>query len=390
MNRASRTTLGAAAFALVLVFSGQAAVSRWDNALLRKVTRSKDVAWLEGIAGALQKALELKPKGGMGGTVGDLRTAAYARLGALGTEDSLAAADRIEERAKRLTLTPETLSIELWPGPSWHFADVRVKILAETKAPDGRTHGIVLSGMLGGRDLFLISSRTPDNKASWSRPKLIPWEPCRNIQNPSLTLQGEDTLVLLFAQKKRVRDGAGGGGAATLVLEPQKRTASIRQVLLDQDGDGWTDVEEARLGTDSAKDDTDGDGISDGMDTCPAFPRPKDRPGDEETEILQRAFFATFGLGGARHMLAFSARSRKVHVWGYSGPVFFKANPRGRRGNHGEGSLSVRWSIGRGGAHAVVDISDYAGPLAGGSQSVFLRKIRGRWTVIDWEAGLVS
>lgn len=55
-----------------------------------------------------------------------------------------------------------------------------------------------------------------------------------------------------------------------------KRTAhnkmircSLAAIFRDTDGDGVTDVEEARLGTDPADPDTDGDGLSDGADPAP-------------------------------------------------------------------------------------------------------------------------
>lgn len=62
-----------------------------------------------------------------------------------------------------------------------------------------------------------------------------------------------------------------------------------RSIRSDRDGDGLTDLVEARLGLDAHKKDTDGDGVPDGIDLCPnAKPRPI---GDRE-KIMRAAIDA--------------------------------------------------------------------------------------------------
>src|SRR5207247_8920172 len=53
----------------------------------------------------------------------ELRTAAYARLGELGTPESLAAVDRIERLAARVSLTPPTVAADIWPSAAWPMSD---------------------------------------------------------------------------------------------------------------------------------------------------------------------------------------------------------------------------------------------------------------------------
>jgi len=360
----------------------------------KKVAESTDVAWLEEIANSLEKAQALGPRGGLAKHAKDLRTAAYARLGALGTRASLAACDRIEKKAKDCSLTPSTVSTRLWTHPCWHFGDWEVTPLAHAKGSDGTRYAVVRSGLLGGSDLFLISSKTPDNEASWTRPKLVPGVTCRRIREPSLSLREEQTLEFSYSQvalePTDTVSGTPDRRKQAPPLEPQKCEIDIGQVLHDQDGDGWTDAEETRLGLDPENGDTDGDGVLDGMDCCPNFAPARDDRTTEEARIVQRAVFATFGLSGSRYLLIVGPKSPKVQVWGYQGPIIYVDNPDERREMLGHGAISVSWSVTRKRDKAEVEVGDYEGPLAAGSQTVYLKKIKGRWTVTRREVGWVS
>ena len=91
----------------------------------------------------------------------------------------------------------------------------------------------------------------------------------------------------------------------------------------DSDGDGWTDMEEARLETDPHDPDSDGDGMPDGADVCPLYAASKEEAGSDSTVILQQAIFAAFGLTGSRQLLYVTPDSPRVHVVGYGGPILF-------------------------------------------------------------------
>jgi len=356
----------------------------------KKIAESEAVAWLEEIAGSPQKAQELED---IRNHWKDLRTAAFVHLGALGTEASLAAAERIENKAKACTLTPAIVPIGRLIHPCWHVGDGQAYPLAMTEGPDGVTYAVIFSSLLGASDLCLISSRTPDDRASWSRPKIIPGIPCQWIRNPSLKLQENDLLVFSYIQDapgtRNLMDGTTDNEKPAPALGPQKYKFRIQDVLRDQDGDGWTDSEEIRLGLDPKKNDTDGDGIADSIDCCPGFAAPDGHGADEEALILQKALFATFGLTESRCLLIANPKASKIQIWGYPGPVIYMDEKEWRKTRE-RGGIFVNWFAKRIGDEAEVTICDYEGPLSAGSQAVYLKKIKGRWTVTKREFGIVS
>jgi hypothetical protein len=161
-------------------------------------------------------------------------------------------------------------------------------------------------------------------------------------------------------------------------------------VLRDQDGDGWTDVAEQRLGLDPQQNDTDGDGLADGLDPCPNFAPPAGQETNEEISILQKAIFATFGLTDSRYLLLVGPTSRKVQIWGYRGPVVYLERDHDWGKEFESAGIFVNWSVTRDGTEAKVTISDFEGPLAAGIQYIYLKKIRNVWIVRKRELGGVS
>ena len=149
----------------------------------------------------------------------------------------------------------------------------------------------------------------------------------------------------------------------------------------DSDGDGWTDIEEARLETDPHDPDSDGDGMPDGADVCPLYAASKEEAGSDTTIILQKAIFAAFGLTGSRQLLYVTPDSPRVHVFGYGGPILFD-HPITKDGL--PGGPYVTWRIAeRTAATARVELSDREATTSGGGQDVLLRKVGDTWVVVS-------
>jgi hypothetical protein len=351
-----RTFVVALALAADLV-AGQQRINRGP---IDEVRQSADVAWLERIASSSAFAQEVQRASPIG-MAKLLRGAAYARLGDIGTPESLAAVGRIEQSMADVPLTPPTVRLGPWPSVSWHMRDDGQVPMATAIAPDGTTYAVVAASLLGGFDLFLISTRTPDDPQSWSRPKLLgPPAPREGDRRASLAFRGPATLVLTTS-----------GTEIQFALDDIER---------DSDGDGWTDVEEGRIGTNPHAPDSDGDGIPDGRDVCPLWPLPSATALDDNDAILQRAVFAAFALTGSRQMLFVTPATPRVHVRGYGGPIIFE-RPLPSRGS--SGGVYVSWRIReRTATDAVVELSDWEGLLAAGGQDVFLKKVLGKWTVV--------
>jgi hypothetical protein len=373
------------------------------QAFLDGILQSEDVPRLELLADSAEETKKAIPPSSLGMSpdlsVQDVRIAAFVRLGELQTKESLAAIERIEKKAKECNLVPEVVSLELNSSPVFHFRDSELSPLATVKAPDGTTYGVINHPFLmGGDDFFLISSKKPDDESSWSRPKLILAE-APDTQyiggEASLAVKGDGVLELTISSRKVVLTNLPprwNNQAPAAPQEPWKTDIPIREVLEDQDGDGWTDVEELRLGLDPRKKDTDGDGLDDGKDPCPNFALPPDHEDNEEELILQKAFFAAFGLTDSRFLLLVRPPSTKVHIWGYTGPVIYldEGDVDQWRKQHERGGMFVTWTIAPFSNETRVRFSDYESSMSGSSQEIILRKIDGNWIVIQRKKGGVA
>jgi len=352
---------------LCLAADGPAEKAR-EGGIFQQVSESEDVAWLEGIAASLDRARELDPRSSLGAGPRNLRTAAYARLGNLGTPEALAAVRRIEESAKEKISAPESAD-PFSPHPAWHFGDSEREFLAVTEAGNGLTYGVLRDNLLGADgDYFFTWRKTDDPEAAWHRPVYtILWQRPKSRTLAFTEGDGESGLLLTMAQH-----------------------IPIDRALADGDMDGWTDWEEQVMSIDEGNPDTDGDGVSDGRDVCPDYAPAAGDEDDDEVAIIQKAFFATFGLSDSRYLLLVGEKSRKVQLWGYGAPILYR-NGDEWRSNRGLGGVFVNWeTTERSDEDATVQIYDWEGSEASGSQKVLLKKIQGEWFVVGRELGWVS
>jgi hypothetical protein len=328
------------------------------------------VQWLERVAASAAFARNVQGDRPIG-TAKALRVQAYARLGELGTRESLAAVERIERQLAAEPLTPAVVPLDEWTFAAPHIADIdwTAPDAAFVAAPprNGITYAVVSASLLGGDDLFLISTGTPADRASWTRPKLIAPLPSADRARAALAWRGPRTLLYS--------------------VEPQPLQIVLDDVERDSDGDGWTDLEEARIGTNPHAIDSDDDGISDGRDVCPLFAKPP--RADDAAQILQTAVFAAFAMTGSRQMLYVTPGTPRVHLSGYGGPVIFdRAVPKT---GDGGGAVYVSWNISsRSDTDANVEITDWEGPLAASGQDVTLKRTAGRWVVVAVRLAWVS
>ena len=360
---------------------------------LVKIGNATDVAWLERIVSSPGAAAELRPGGGYDKI---LRAAAYVRLGTLGTPESLAAIKRIEDEASKINPATTGSTPGHFIHPAWHFSNSELRPIAQVTDANGVTYGLIFSSLMGGLDLFLISSTTPQDASSWSRPLLIPNKAYRGLKEAQLTAGGAGELTFSFVQEsppgRALMEGTHDPGPAAPALGRQQWKLSIKEIEKDSDADGWTDVEETRLGIDPNKQDSDGDGLPDGRDVCPNFSLHDEDKNDEEIKIFQKAMFVTFGLTGSRHLLLLDSKVKRIHLWGYAGPVIYGHDLKSWSEKHQYGAVYVSWRIRRrvSDGTVVVEISDHEGPLAAGGQDIRLRKINGEWIVVNRRTTWIS
>ena len=322
--------------------SAHAQTPSTPGASVADIARATDVEWLERIGSP----------------------AAYARLGEIGTPRSLAAILRIETAAAAITLVPPTVSADGWPRIGSTLSDTAVVPIASTIAPDGTTYAVVVANLLGGSDVFLLSRPASGDRRRWARPKLIaPFAP-RDVRDPVLAWHTGGTLTLTFTDPRDERE----------------IQFSILEIERDSDGDGWTDIEELRIGTDEHAPDTDGDGMPDGADVCPLYAAPQEEASNEDAIILRKAIFATFGLTGSRQLLYVTPGTPRVHVFGYGAPILFDHPMPADSSAVG---TYVTWRIAEKNATmARVELTEWEGSRSGSRQTVVLKKVVDLWAVI--------
>ena len=357
------------------------------------VASSTDVRRLEAIAGSWDEAAKLGTYG-MNRAAKDVRTTAYARLGELGTPESLEAIRRIEQNAQT-AWRKRTVRLDAWTHPSWHFSDFddRQKI-ATFNVGGGLAYTIVRdSGLLGDDDSFLLTGYSTQS-LEWQGPWLIPKPDTQDCRTINLVFSESRGILIAFtkAQEAMLKpmNPVVSGCFPKINLEGITTWVSVKEILQDSDGDHLTDLEEERLGLDPNNIDTDADGLPDGSDICPDYTPGLDDARDENRRILQRAIFATFGLSGSQDLILVDPSSTRLQVWGYAGPIIYKADRKNWIQHH-SGGLWVSWRVvSKHDDEAEVDIGDYLGPLAAGGQSVSLRRISGDWYVVKRTTGWVS
>jgi len=353
------------------------------------ITDSKDIALLEKLA-------ESDPEDSpgvsqLGHSTKESRSHAYARLGELGTEESLAAARRVEQFVKDHMPGPKTFKLGTIIHPMWHFADSQwEKPLSSIKGSDGITYAILAEPFLGDiHDAFLIASKNPSDKSAWRGPYLLPQRIYRGVDNPRLEEQSPGHLIFRFDQHT-----PGPRGLMERQLTPpqfapamgaQSWEISVTDVERDSDGDGLTDIEEQRLGTNPMNRDSDGDGIPDGIDPCPLYSA-KATAEDEDPQILQKVFFAEYALTNSRYLILVGPKSKPIQVFGYRGVVLFLSREQIEdwKKKHPEGGIFVDWTITQKAANeATVTLTDWEGPLAASEVTVGLKRYGKEWVVVQ-------
>lgn len=371
-----------ACISLILVtVSILGAQNRYDP--LRQFRTSNDITWLEKVASDETIAQYVV---GFGHSPKGVRTRAYVRLGEIGSPEAIQAIHRIEESSRKEIPAEDRFSMGLRIHPGAHMGDSVVKPVAQAEM-NGTTYAIVMGCGMGDLDMCLTHTQTPSDVKSWTRPKLIPNRFWIRISDAKLRASSPDTLLFTFTQ-----ESAGSPGSIMEVprqrpappkVGPQEWKLSIKDIERDSDGDGWTDVEEQRLGLDPHNADSDHDGIPDGRDVCPDY-APSANDNDEDAQILERSFFAQFGLTGARHVMLVDSKSRRLQMWGYRGPVLYIPEMEKWRAEHQFGMVYVTWKIkSKTAIEATVELSDFEADLAAGGYEVKLRKISNEWIVVS-------
>ena len=334
--------------------------------LFRGIARSNDVAFLERLCTDRPYAeAEYAQRGRMMGGVKGNRAAAYVRLGAMGTPESLAAIARIEQAAHQRSVLPQPAT----PGtfayhPAPHMTDPVWGPAADTRTEDGRQIAAYVLNAYGPPALFLAIA----SEGRWSPPLMVPSQiPYGEPPRIALSALPNDRVRVTFSAPE-------ARGQAIYAPTPDALEVTLAELLRDTDGDGWTDIIERHLGLNWRASDSDFDGIPDDRDAAPDY---RERPAadDEDAQMIRRAVFAMFGFTESPGALFVADDSRRLQFDGLPGPVFYR---------EGNGGVRVTWKIlDKTADTATVEVTDFEGALAASTNHLTLRRIEGHWYVVE-------
>jgi hypothetical protein len=349
--------------ALAIVASLNAVQPR---SLVGEVQSSTEVAWLERLCSDLAFAeAEYADRGRNTAGVKGVRSAAYVRLGAIGTPESLAAVNRIEAQHRGQSVLPRAVVPEGWlyhAAP--HMSDSRWRVTTTTLS-DGRDAGAFILEFYGPPSLFVATRRD----GRWSRPRLV-MRQAPPFARVALREVGPDRLRAEFAPQE-VPPGATFTPPQPV---PDAIEFALSEVEKDVDGDGWTDVEEEYLSMNRRAADSDRDGLPDGGDSTPTLTG-KSALDATDLMILRRAIFAMFGLTNAPHALFVRDESPRLQLDNLPGPVFYR---------NAQSGVRVTWEIlSRSDSEAKVEITDVEYALAASGNEITLRRTGDQWYVVN-------
>lgn len=271
--------------------------------------------------------------------------------------------------------------------------DRKTTLLLKTQTVNGTEWGLMSSSILGNySDLFIARK----NGGKWQRPVFlgVSGEPVSRWVKPT---PPEPTVL-------------GLTGKSLLTGKWIELIPSAEKFATDSDGDGYRDLEEARLGTDPKSADMDGDGDRDELDPFPNVAR---RPKTEDELALAAAYEARYHFfeNSGPALLSVPSTQDAFEMTGWGGPVIVRAvkqerdwsHPLDRCYEYGVGMIGLSSSDNKTGSWisntlvwdakhevATVNISTYYGGLNGTGYVVQVRKFGSDWLVISSRMAYVS
>lgn len=302
----------------------------------------------------------------------EIRNDAYVHLARTGGEKGRAAV--LQVRRRKVDALPSLEARMNLASASNRTAQADNTVVAEHRDKQGRGWGLVLNSVLGNRsDLFLVEKVGGE----WMNPVFTGL----SAEPPSNWVDGAQPATL-----------DGKTGAQMLQADWPSAIIGRAELASDRDRDGYTDLVEARLGTDPDQSDSDGDGRKDSED---AFPLTAGRGLTEEEQILAAAYethyrFNSWSKNSSPAILSMGEYRKPFELPGWPGPIIWSSkgpqNMLETRLAEGyeKGLALIRCEVvKRENDKATVELSTYLGGLYGAGWMIELQKFGEEWFVIN-------
>jgi outer membrane protein assembly factor BamB len=267
------------------------------------------------------------------------------------------------------------------------------KVVAEKTDPLGRRWGLLQSGVLGNAGDLWLAEKVDGRwiHALFSGVSITSDRRGRKAEGAEPTIGGKTAKQLV-----------AGSWFDVLVNNPE--------ISRDSDGDGLTDLEEKRLGTDPLKADMDADGDNDGVDP---WPNAKGEAKTDIEKVLAAAFEARhhFDANEGPAIVDMPKEMSSFEMPGRRGPTFWRSDRQKdsftelqKNYNSGVGLIGfhadretkagnwesklMTWNSDR--TEATLIISTYFGGLNGTGYRAVVRKFGEDWVVVSMVMAYVS
>jgi len=303
----------------------------------------------------------------------ELKQHALVALGKIGTQSAIEAVRQFEAWGKKRFTKPPPFRFGFKDHAIDHFAPHNLTPLAKTTDEKNRTWAIFQWKRHSAvAEIWICKSLEGD---LWSQPILLDLPGIPEFYPFSHTYRRWDDKCSFQVKN----------GSLKIVVDGQIKESRISDHLVDSDKDGLPDAVEARLLTDPRKPDSDKDSLPDGKDSNPLTPKHSDA--NDVMEIRQAVFSALCATGNSQDAVVIVDRGdfAKQEYYGYGGAVL--RSPQTRNGFINITGIRVKIESP---TTATAIISDWEGNLAASVHEAKLKKINGKWVVVEFKMTLIA